>query len=122
MKNITIITLLLFFTTQGQEQIKDIKIGDILTLGAPSAKSYRYINFPKTNFIIKKGGIANYKAIAGNRIIVTEVNGLDGYTKIIFKREDGIKFFNSKTLVSANLEKAVEKKEILLESLHALQH
>ncbi len=114
MKKLIFFALFSFLCAYGQGQITDIKAGDILTLGNPSSKSYKHINFPKANFIIKKGGIANYKAIAGNRIIITEVNRQDGYTKIIFKREDGVKFFNTKTLASAHLEKAIEKKEILL--------
>ncbi|GAA4278102.1 hypothetical protein [Aquimarina mytili] len=114
MKKLIFITLLSFFSAQGQENIKDIVVGDILTVGAPSAMHYKHIYFPKTNFIIKKGGIPNYKALIGNRVIVTGVDKKDGYTKISFKKDDGRKFFNSITIVNANLEEALKEKEILL--------
>ncbi len=114
MKKLIFIALLSFFGAQGQENTKEIVVGDILTVGAPSAQYYKYVYFPKTNFIIKKGGIPNYNALIGNRVVVTEVAKQDGYTKVSFKKDDGKKFFNSITTVNANLEKALKEKEILL--------
>ncbi len=115
MNKFVFIALLSLFSAQGQEDTKSIEVGDVLTIGTPSAKNYQFINFPKTNFIIKKGGIPNYKELVGNRVIVTEINNAEkGFTKITIKRENGGKFFNSVAVVNASLEKALEKNEILL--------
>ncbi len=119
MKKILFFALLLFFNLQGQQNAsttqKTIEIGDILIIGKPSAQLYQHIRFPKTNFIIKKGGIPNYKALVGDRVIVTKVDKKQqGYSSISFKLENGDKFFNSITVVKANFEKALEEKEILL--------
>ncbi|MEW7292387.1 hypothetical protein [Aquimarina sp. 2304DJ70-9] len=115
MKKLVFITLLSFFSAQGQEKTINVEVGDVLTLGTPSAKYYQHIFFPKANFIIKKGGIPNYKALIGNRVIVTEVNKKNEHTKISFKQESGGKFFNSLAIVRANFEKAVQENEILLQ-------
>ncbi len=115
MRKLIFITLLSFFSAQGQENTTPVEVGDVLTLGTPSAKYYRHIYFPKTNFIIKKGGIPNYKALIGNRIVVTEVDKKNEFTKISFKQESGGKFFNSLAIVKANFEKAIQEKEILLQ-------
>ncbi len=119
MKKILFFVLLSIFGLKAQEDTSptqnSIEVGDELVIGKPSAQMYRHIHFPKTNFILKKGGIANYKALAGSNVTVTKVDkSQDGSTKITLKRANGKKFFNSITIVSANFEKALEKKEILL--------
>ncbi len=40
---------------------------DVIEIGTPSSSTYHHINFPKTNFIIKRGGIVDYKKIRGNK-------------------------------------------------------
>ena len=119
MKKVLFFILLSIFSLQAQKDTtpsqNSIDVGDELIIGKPSTQVYQHIHFPKTNFIIKKGGIPNYKALAGSNVKVTKVDkDQDGNTKITLKRTNGKKFFNSVTIVSANFEKALEKKEILL--------
>ena len=119
MKKLLIFALLSFFIIQGQEATDpvqpDIKVGDVLIIGKPSSSNYKHVHFPKANFIIKKGGIANYKTLFGERVVVTAIDKKeDGDTSISIKKADGNKFFNSVTVVKATFEKAIEKKEILL--------
>ncbi|TSE05064.1 hypothetical protein [Aquimarina algiphila] len=119
MKKILIFALLSFFIAKGHGNTSNaqdpIEVGDILVIGKPSAQQYQHIHFPKTNFIIKKGGIPNYKSLIGERVIVTEVaQDKEGNRKITLKREDGRKFFNSISRVKINLEKALENKEVVL--------
>lgn len=119
MKKTLFFILLSFFIMKGQENISNtqdpIAIGDVLIIGKPSDQHYCYIHFPKTNFIIKKGGIPNYKSLIGDRVIVTEVTQTKaGNRKITLKREDGYKFFNSISQVNIDLEKALEYNEVIL--------
>ncbi len=118
MKKILFFTLLAFLTLEVQSNTNPtqntIEVGDVLTIGNPSAQKYQHIKFPKTNFIIKKGGIPNYKALAGSNVTVTYVEKKeDGTTVITLKKEDGKKFFNTITVVKADFEKALEEKEII---------
>ncbi len=119
MKKILFFILLSIFSIQAQDGANSsqnaIEVGDKLILGKPSSQMYKHIHFPKTNFIIKKGGVANYKALAGSTVTVTKIDkDQDGNTKITVKRTNGKKFFNTVTMVKANFEKALEEKEILL--------
>ncbi len=119
MKNILIFVLFSFSILYGQENQTStqatIQVGDKLIIGKPSGQHYQHVLFPKTNFIIKKGGIANFKKIVGNSVTVTQVSkNKEGQTKISIKKTDGKKFFNSIVSVKANLEAALNAKEIIL--------
>lgn len=92
---------------------QEVSVGDILEIGSPDAHRYKHINFPRANFIIKRGGIANYKSVEGNRVVVTAVEETkDGTVKIKIKRTDGRRFFNSHTVVSADLVEALQSGEL----------
>jgi hypothetical protein len=89
------------------------QVGDIYEIGKPETRTYRHINFPKPNFIIKKGGVANYKLAVGKKVIVTSVKKKkDGTNQVTIKREDGGRFFGSHTFISANFEEALEAGEL----------
>lgn len=117
MKKALIITLLLFswihvypvtFPFQNE-----VQVGDVLVLGKASAQTYQHIHFPKTRFIMKKGGIANYKRLAGTQVIVTAVEKDESGTTLTIKRKDGKKFFGVISSTKVHLEKGVESKEII---------
>lgn len=91
-----------------------VEIGDVFEVGRPAANQYKYINFPKPNFIIKKGGIANYKRVEGNMVIVTSIKDKkDGTTQIKMKRTDGTRFFGTHPVVSADFTEAVSSGELM---------
>lgn len=76
--------------------------------------NYQYISFPKPNFIIKKGGFANYDALIGRKVTVTKiVKEKKSGTVVSIKLEDGNKFFGVYPSMDANLKKAIEKGELL---------
>lgn len=106
---------LLSFNAQSQT-VKvdgDVKIGDVFVIGESNATLYKHINFPRPNFIIKRGGIANYKALENDKVVVTSVKAKkDGSTVIKIKRADGKKFFRNYTQVSANFKEALESGEL----------
>ncbi|MDO6819552.1 MULTISPECIES: hypothetical protein [Zobellia] len=96
-------------------QTSDVQIGDVLEIGTPETRAYKHIDFPRANFIIKRGGLANYKALKGDRVVVTSVeSNKDGSTKIKIKRKDGGRFFGSHTVVSADISNALATGELVM--------
>jgi len=92
---------------------QEVQVGDILKIGYPDAPRYKHINFPRPNFIIKRGGIANYKRLQGNIVVVTSVEEKkDGTLRVRIKRVDGGRFFGSHSEVSADLKGALETGEL----------
>ncbi len=98
---------------QAQDDKSLIQVGDVLEIGRPEYNTFKHINFPDANFIIKRGGIANYKKAEGQEVIVTSVKEKkNGGTEIKIKRNDGGRFFGINTVISADLEKALESGEL----------
>ncbi len=96
------------------DEIKNqVEVGDVFQIGRPGANEYKHIDFPRANFIIKKGGIANYKKVEGNYVVVTSVKQKkDGSTEIKIKRNDGGQFFGTHTQVTADYNEAMEAGEL----------
>lgn len=91
----------------------EVQAGDILRIGLPDAPGFKHIDFPRPNFIIKQGGIANYKRVVGNEVVVTSVKEKkDGTLQVKIKRADGGRFFGSHSVVSADLKNALESGEL----------
>ncbi|QDO94072.1 hypothetical protein FNB79_08795 [Formosa sediminum] len=94
-----------------------VSVGDVVTVGVPSQFAYSSINFPKSNFIIKRGGVVNYNNLAGLQVeIVSITDKKDGSREAVIKRADGRKFFKVLSTVSVAIDEAVETHELLLES------
>lgn len=99
--------------TNQNVEFQKVEVGDVFEIGRPEAPTYKHIDFPRANFIIKKGGIANYKTVEGNKVVVTSVKtAKDGTLKVKIKRTDGRKFFNSHTVVSADIQSALQSGEL----------
>ena len=95
----------------------NVYTGDMLEIAQPSASTYRYINLPRANFLIKRGGIANFNKLRGQKIQIIEVKTTeDCKTEVRVKRKDGKKFFNTLTTMSIDLDNAVETGEVKLAS------
>ena len=95
------------------EVLKEVKEGDILRIGRPDAPSFKHIDFPRANTIIKNGGIANYKKMEGIKVVVTSIKEKkDGTLQAKIKRTDGGRFFGLHTVVSADLWDALESGEL----------
>ncbi len=120
MKTVRYIILLVFcagifasYPVHAQVQ-NNVEIGDVLKIGKASNYQYTHIDFPKSNFIIKKGGIANYSELAGSLVEVTKIKTNNkGETSIILKRKDGGKFFGSFSEIKANYKKAIASAELV---------
>lgn len=91
----------------------NVKVGDVFEIGTPETNTYKHIDFPRANFIIKRGGIANYKRVEGNQVVVTSIKeNKDGTTRVKIKRKDGGRFFGSHTVVTADFDDAVKSGEL----------
>ncbi|WP_405398274.1 hypothetical protein [Maribacter sp. Asnod2-G09] len=91
----------------------EVNVGDVFEIGKPETNKYKHIDFPRENFIIKRGGIANYRRAHGEEVVVTAVKEKkDGTTEIKIKRNDGGRFFNSHTVVTADYKEAINSGEL----------
>ena len=74
-KNIRFAIALIFFTVTiySQNISSPIAVGDVFVVGAVENNNYTYINFPKPNIIIKKGGLVNFKNVVGKKVVVTSI-------------------------------------------------
>jgi len=101
--------------TNTKQTVNDVKIGDVFEIGSPETYTYSHINFPRANFIIKRGDIANYKKAEGEKVVITSVEkNSDGTTLINIERVDGKYFFRGYKAVSVNLKEAIESGELEL--------
>lgn len=109
----TVFALIATFSINAQKTIINVKKGDLLEIIKPSSNEFKHINFPKKNFIIKRGGIASDKLVNGEKVVVTKVTKeKDGSTTIIIKPSDGSRFYKAISSVSVAFEKAIESGEI----------
>jgi hypothetical protein len=96
-----------------QEQGSTIAIGDVLVLSQPSSSSYLYIDFPKPNIIIKRGAIATFNNLIGQKLTVIEIiTTKDGGKDAVLVRKDGRNFFRFFPKVTSNLNKALANGEL----------
>ena len=91
----------------------DVKVGNAFEIGKSETNKYGHIDFPKANFIIKRGGMENYRPIQGEKVVVTSGSERkDGSTKVKIKRTDGGKFFGSHSMVAASFDDALKTAEL----------
>jgi hypothetical protein len=115
-KNILLTLLMIFFTgiVFSQNSNSSVKIGDVFIIGEVANNDYKHINFPRNNFIIKKGGIANYNNIPGERVEVTSIKkNKDGSIVATIKLTSNKNFFNSHKYVTVDITEAISEKELL---------
>ena len=106
-------------TVQAQENLKApiaLEVGDIIQIAQPSfGDTYRYVKFPKKNIIIKRGGVATYKMMPGEQVVITKIKtNKRGNTKVTVERSNGKRFFNIKKEIDIYAEKALAAEEINL--------
>jgi hypothetical protein len=112
----TIIALIATFSLQSQETT--VKKGDLLEIVKPSGNEFKHINFPKKNFIIKRGGIASNQLVNGEVVVVTKViKQKDGTTKIIIKPTNGSRFYKALPSVTVDYESALKSGEIKVQEI-----
>lgn len=91
-----------------------VKIGDVFVIGEVYNNNYKHINFPRANFIIKKGGIASYQNIKGEKVEVTKIKEKkDGSLVATIKLTSKKSFFNSHKYITVDINEAISTKELL---------
>lgn len=117
MKNFLIAILIVFtsLSLNAQETNIEVKKGDIYEIVTPSGNSYKHINFPRKNIILKKGGVLTNQTVNGKEVIVTKVTKKNnGSTKIKIKVKptDGSGFYKVIKSVTIHFEEALKSGEI----------
>ena len=98
-----------------QNSNSDYNIGDVFTIAQANYDNYKYINFPRANFIIKKGGLANYNNVVGEKVEITSIDEKkNGKLIATIKLVESRRFFNSHKYVTVDINKAIENKELLI--------
>ena len=107
---LTIIFIAPIYLSSAQEKPN---VGDKLTINKPIGQTYKYITFPKKNFIIKRGKVGNYKSVIGKIVVIKDVlTNENDNTYVILKKQDGKKFFGFLSQVKANYEDAIATEEL----------
>jgi hypothetical protein len=70
------------------------------------------VEFPRKNFIIKRGGIADMKTVDGNAEVVRSVENENGQVYWVLARKDGRKFFRHLPVVRAKWPEALDDGEL----------
>ena len=97
-----------------QSSSTDVKVGDVFTIAEVQNNNYEHINYPRTNFIIKKGGIADYDSLKGKKIEIYSIKeDKDGSLVATIMLASKKMFFNSHKYVTVSLNEAIEDKELL---------
>lgn len=116
----TVLTALYFFCgatllqASPTTEIEDLEVGSVLMIGSPSANLYEHIEVPRKNFIIKKGGIPNYKTLFESKVIISKMEEMPDGTKVVhLKRQNGKRFFNSHSYIKARLKEALDTEELV---------
>jgi len=117
MRNSILSSVLVFFVTAfmySQNAASQINLGDVFLIGSASGNNYKHINFPRANFIIKKGGIVNYNNIKGKKVKITSIDEKSNGKKVAtIKLVASGKFFNSNEYVTVDIDNAINSKELL---------
>ncbi|SDE49567.1 hypothetical protein SAMN05421636_105276 [Pricia antarctica] len=122
MKNILFFLWIGTFATTLQAQVSPVMdeknweipvVGAVFEIGEASAHYYKHIQFPRANFIIKRGGFANYQAMENIQVVVASLKvRKEGTAKVYLKRADGKRFFGSHLYVAANVKQALASGEL----------
>ena len=89
------------------------EIGDRLLIQSPENTTYTALNMPKLNFVVKKGGVANYKSVQNTLVEVVKISkNKKGESVVTLQRVDGAKILGLKKSVSANYDRALQLGEL----------
>ena len=89
------------------------EVGDRLLIQSPENTTYTALNMPKLNFVVKKGGVANYKSVQNTLVEVVKISkNKKGESVVTLQRVDGAKILGLKKSVSANYDQALQLGEL----------
>jgi len=89
------------------------EVGDRLLIQSPENTTYTAVNMPKLNFVVKKGGVANYKSVQNTLVEVVRISqNKKGENIVRLQRVDGTKILGLKKSISANYDQALQLGEL----------
>ncbi|AUS06818.1 hypothetical protein [Pseudotamlana carrageenivorans] len=116
MKKLTFLLFLAFgfsFANTTNPISQDVQVGDELVINVQKADKFNHVDFPRLNFIVKRGGLANYNSVDGKVVVVKNVTtNSQGNTQVTLEPKNGRKFFGFLNTVEADFTKALNSGEI----------
>jgi hypothetical protein len=94
-----------------QDQAVTVAEGAEFQIEKPDG-DFQHILFPRKNFIIKRGGIANMNLADGLHVVVDRVARKGDRQVVILRRKDGAKFFRNFSTVAAYWPEAMQAGEL----------
>ena len=107
--------ILCTFSGFGQTQTSSaaVQLGSVFEIGTPESNGYQYINIPKPNIIIKRGGFPHDLDLSGRSVVVTAIKEKEnGVTEVHIKLKDGTRFFGSHKTLKVHFNEALEAGEL----------
>ncbi|MBU2951192.1 hypothetical protein KO493_10835 [Tamlana agarivorans] len=117
MKNLAFLFFLAFGVTFANNTNpttqNEVKVGDELVINKQNPDKFNHVDFPRLNFIVKRGGLANYNSVDGHVVLVKNVEtNANGETKVTLESKNGKKFFGFLNSVDADYNKALNAGEL----------
>ncbi|WP_405247915.1 MULTISPECIES: hypothetical protein [unclassified Cellulophaga] len=113
MKTFIIFIFMAMFTLGGHSQTTSLQEGTVVVLANPNGEHYKHIDFPRKNFIIKRGALADFNSLVGTKLVIKEYKAISDHNQIAsLIRQDGKPFFRFFSSVDANIEQAIESGEL----------
>ncbi|WP_165748277.1 hypothetical protein [Cellulophaga sp. Z1A5H] len=115
MKTFIIFIFMAMYTLSGHSQktTANLEEGTIVILTNINGEHYKHIDFPRKNFIIKRGALADFNSLAGTKLVIKEYKATKGTNQIaLLSRQDDKPFFRFFSSVEANIEQAIESGEL----------
>ena len=87
---------------------------EVYKISTTSNGNYEHIHFPRKNIIIKKGGVPNYKKVAGQKVKVKSIKEKKDGTRVgTLELVSGKRFFGSHKYIDVNLDEAIKNQELI---------
>lgn len=115
-KTVFLFAFISLFTlsVNAQETNNSVEVGDTFIIGEVEQDNYKHIDFPRANFVVKRGGIVNYNLLRGKKVEVTSIQKKkDGTLEATIKLSSGKRFFSSHKYITVAIDKALDSKELI---------
>lgn len=114
-KTVFLFAVMAFFSLAltAQNSTSNVNVGDTFTIAEVDNDNYKYINFPKANIVIKKGGVVDYDKLIGEKVEITSIKEKKDGTKVAtIKLVSGKRFFMSHKYVTIDIPEAISEGEL----------
>ncbi len=111
---IALVLVVSITSLNAQTDMPVAKEGDIYLIAETINDNYLYIKVPKDNFIVKRGGIRDYKSFAGKKVVLSKIKKNNkGETVATIKLASGKRFFKSHKYLKVLLPQAISEGELV---------